>query len=1084
MRNARRHGRHCRSGSPSIPRPDTAACGVADWLRPIADGWIGGFPDLRRRKRHPSILKNPSISNPIEPLEPRCLLSTTNLPVDNPDFALFDKPGSTTVTAIVPASDVTDGLGAGVAVATLAGGTPATVNYSDGTTGSTVDVPGWSATPANPFSPPAQYVGVLGDALGATQAPAPGTFAQAFITGDYPSGEQITQTLSDITLQPNATYVLSVASNAQAADGSSLPNVVIGLEADGTMLVPSSSSDPAASNGGTVVSGTYTRTFTTGATPPSGALTIVLGAGAGDTGANPSVNFTAVTLTSTVAAAPSGVLAAPVVTDAGAATETITATFTSAAGGAGIDLASIAPASLSVTGPTGSPLTVTRVTTNPASGSPTSVTATYTVAAPAGGWTTADNGTYTVSLNGGAVTDTAGNAVPSVSTTFAVSVLPRGLTQGSSDPTFAPGTAGQVNVAFFAEQSAIAANGSIYVVGQEPGATTGSTQGVLERLNANGTPDATFGATGVVTDSATADEDLYGVQPLADGQVLVTGDSNGSLLLARYDSDGTLDASFGTGGRVVVPIANASSATAYAVALDPTSGDYLIGGAAGGQFLVDRFTPSGAPDPAFNGGQPQLFGTVAGQNAVAKVVVLSDGSIIGAGPSASNVVAVRLNADGSLDTAFNSTGAAPGLLVIEGLTTQDLGTGLPDTTEGLAVDPQGNVLVANSTAAGQFGTVRITPAGALDTTFGTDGLVTTSFGGDDDADEVLVQPDGSQIIVVGTSTSGSVVQTAVAAYLPSGALDTTFGTGGKELLALGAATPSILTLHAGAVAPLAVSPILNHIDQIVAALGNDVVLVGSSQQNGMAVSSTFTRLTTAGLPAGTLGVAVAAKLPASVVSGAKTATTVTVTIHNPTAQLISGRATITLYFSQAQTLIGATQLMSAPAVLKLKPGQSKALKLKLRSFPTETAGAYTLIAVVTAPDGTTTGSAGPSALISPSFVSLTASALRPTVPTVVPGKRGALVLTITDAGNVPVSGSAPLTLTITSAGGSPITLATLPLKVSLKAGQSKPSAVKFTVPPTVPAGTYTLTADLAVTGFGDGNPTDGIAMSAVPLTVK
>jgi len=1027
----------------------------------------------------------PFAPRPVEQLEPRCLLSTTNLPVVNPDFSLFYKPGSTTVTAILPASDVTDGLGAGVAVATLAGGTPAAVNYSDGTTGTSVDVPGWSSAPANAFSPPAQYVGVLGDALSATQAPAAGTFAQAFITGDYPSGEQITQTLTGITLQPNATYVLSVASNAQASDSASLPNVVIGLEAGGTMLTPASSSDPAASGGGTVVSGNYLRTYTTGATPPAGALTIVLGAGPGDRGTNPSVNFTAVTLTSSVAGAPSGVLVAPVVTDAGATTQTVTATFTSAAGGAGIDLASITPASLSVVGPTGTPLTVTRVTTNPVTGSPANVTATYTLAAPAGGWTTADNGTYTVSLNGGAVTDTAGNAVPSVTTTFAVSVLPRGLTPGSTDPTFASGAAGQVDVAFFAEQSAIAANGSIYVAGQGPGAATGTTQGVLERLDANGTPDSTFGAGGIVTDSATADEEFYGVQPLANGQVLVAGDSSGNLLLERYNADGTLDATFGAGGRVVVPVGSTSNATAYALVLDPTSGDYVIGGTAGGQFLVDRFTPSGAADPAFNGGQPQLFGT-SGQDAVAKVDVLGDGSIVGAGPSGSNVAAVRLDADGSLDSAFNSGGPTPGVLVIDDLITASLGTNVLDTTEGLAVDPQGNLLVANQTAGAQFGTVRITPAGALDNAFGTNGLVTTSFGGTDDADEVLVQPDGSQIIVAGTSTSGSVVQTAVAAYLPSGALDTSFGTGGKDLLALGTTTPARVLRAAGVVTPLAQGStgILNRVAQIVAAFGSDVVLIGVSQQTGMTASTDLTRLVTTGLPTGTLGVAVAARLPASAVGGAKAGIAVTVTIRNPTAQLVSGPAAVTLYFSQAQTLVGATQVMSTPAALKLKPGKSKAFKLRIGSFPAEAAGAYSLIAAVTAPDGTITATAGPSVLIAPSFVSLTASALRPTTPTVIPGKRGTAVLTFTDAGNVPVSGSAPLTLTGTSDGGSPLTIAMLPLKIKLKAGQSKASTIKFTVPATVPAGTYTLTAALEVTGLGDDSPTDGIATSALPLTVK
>ncbi len=115
----------------------------------------------------------------------------------------------------------------------------------------------------------------------------------------------------------------------------------------------------------------------------------------------------------------------------------------------------------------------------------------------------------------------------------------------------------------------------------------------------------------------------------------------------------------------------------------------------------------------------------------------------------------------------------------------DLLSGQPDHTEGLTIDSQGRILVANTSPQGDFATARLTSAGSLDGAFGSGGIVTTDFGGSDDADFVYVQPDGSQILVAGTSTGGGAVQEAIAAYTPAGMLDTTFGNAGKELLSTG-----------------------------------------------------------------------------------------------------------------------------------------------------------------------------------------------------------------------------------------------------------------------------------------------------------
>ena len=74
----------------------------------------------------------------------------------------------------------------------------------------------------------------------------------------------------------------------------------------------------------------------------------------------------------------------------------------------------------------------------------------------------------------------------------------------------------------------------------------------LARYNSDGTLDATFGGGGKVMTDVSAWDVAYGVAIQADGKIVVAGSSRsqGRFALARYDSDGTLDASFGVNGKV------------------------------------------------------------------------------------------------------------------------------------------------------------------------------------------------------------------------------------------------------------------------------------------------------------------------------------------------------------------------------------------------------------------------------------------------------------------------------------------------------------------------------------------------------
>src|ERR1700722_6629690 len=128
-------------------------------------------------------------------LEPRLLLAASPNLVTNPDFTAFE-PGSTTVTATLTSGDHTDGLGspASGGLPVFGGSGFATVQYSDGTSGTAVDVPGWTASNSQ---------GAVGVFQRNTYSAYIGN-----IDGTSTQVQQVSQTLS-ISLQPNTTYTLS-----------------------------------------------------------------------------------------------------------------------------------------------------------------------------------------------------------------------------------------------------------------------------------------------------------------------------------------------------------------------------------------------------------------------------------------------------------------------------------------------------------------------------------------------------------------------------------------------------------------------------------------------------------------------------------------------------------------------------------------------------------------------------------------------------------------------------------------------------------------------------------------------------------
>ncbi|MEA2421536.1 MAG: hypothetical protein QOF55_635, partial [Thermoleophilaceae bacterium] len=191
---------------------------------------------------------------------------------------------------------------------------------------------------------------------------------------------------------------------------------------------------------------------------------------------------------------------------------------------------------------------------------------------------------------------------------------------------------------------------------------------VVTRFSADGVLDTGFGGgDGVVTlkvprPSGAGDAQLTGLAVDAGGKVVVSGyvqladPSRSRSLLARYNPDGTLDSSFGSGGIADDALPAANSGEIDDIALAPGGGLFAAGGRDPGGFTVARYRPDGTLDPAFgSGGVATLDPGIGGSHAFV-VRVLADGRVLAGGQAGAQYELVRLLPTGMADPSFGNGG--------------------------------------------------------------------------------------------------------------------------------------------------------------------------------------------------------------------------------------------------------------------------------------------------------------------------------------------------------------------------------------------------------------------------------------------
>jgi len=198
---------------------------------------------------------------------------------------------------------------------------------------------------------------------------------------------------------------------------------------------------------------------------------------------------------------------------------------------------------------------------------------------------------------------------------------------------------------------AVQADGKILVAGTSVDPVSSLEAITVLRFRPDGAPDAGFGSNGVVRTPLGLGSNAQALALQPDGKIVVGGESAG-LTLVRYEADGTLDQTFGSGG-IVTSTAGGSS-RAESLALEPEGQIVAVGGA-GMRLAAMRFLPDGQPDFSFGDEGATTTGT-GGIQGASDVAVQVDGRIVAAAYGPTVVTLVRFQRDGSLDPDFGEEG--------------------------------------------------------------------------------------------------------------------------------------------------------------------------------------------------------------------------------------------------------------------------------------------------------------------------------------------------------------------------------------------------------------------------------------------
>jgi uncharacterized delta-60 repeat protein len=301
---------------------------------------------------------------------------------------------------------------------------------------------------------------------------------------------------------------------------------------------------------------------------------------------------------------------------------------------------------------------------------------------------------------------------------------------------------------------------------------------IVMRVAEDGTRDSTFGTNGVASADFTGFRDsANAVIQQSDGKLVLAGEAGGGLdpgkiALARFNTDGTLDSTFGSDGRTLVDLGSGTGSRAVDLAQQP-DGKLVVAGATysgeSSRLVFARFNTDGSLDTTFGTGGTTSVDFGSGTSSWAEDLAQQpDGKFVAVGavdgPGGSNFAIARVSANGAPDLSFDGDG----LLAVE----------IAGTAMSVDIQPDDKMVVAGYAFPG--GTyrsatlLRVNENGSLDNNFGASGKTIVDLGNQSDLNSIVVQADG-KLAATGNKYVDDNVNMILTRFESDGALDMSFG---------------------------------------------------------------------------------------------------------------------------------------------------------------------------------------------------------------------------------------------------------------------------------------------------------------------
>lgn len=367
---------------------------------------------------------------------------------------------------------------------------------------------------------------------------------------------------------------------------------------------------------------------------------------------------------------------------------------------------------------------------------------------------------------------------------FLAAVLTVNAQSGTLDPTF--GDDGFVTTVIsgtynFANSTVVQPDGKIIVVGQagEP-ATYKAT---AARYNTDGSLDTSFGNNGtLIIAIGNAKSYATDVAIQEDGKIVIAGytydnvTSQGAIL--RLNEDGSFDTSFGNQGTLTITTSERNLPESILILED---GKILVGGDNDESFSVLKLNTDGAIDTSFgvNGWAITEFDRMS---FIKEIALQEDGKIVVGGFTINNsnnyeMAAARFNADGSIDSSFGSSGKL----------NFNIGNG-NDFVEGVVVQADGKIVlgghkwIQNNEQRHDFAMVRLNTDGSRDTTYGENGVATAQIVDGANYSRDIILQDDQKILLAGFTVKTGQWKFALLRFDVDGSLDESFGEEGTGMV--------------------------------------------------------------------------------------------------------------------------------------------------------------------------------------------------------------------------------------------------------------------------------------------------------------